>query len=35
MEVLKTTEELGFKPIKKGKVRDIFDLGDKTCNCYN
>jgi phosphoribosylaminoimidazole-succinocarboxamide synthase len=29
MEVLKTTEELGLKPIKKGKVRDIFDLGDK------
>ena len=29
MKVLKTTEELGLKPIKKGKVRDIFDLGDK------
>jgi phosphoribosylaminoimidazole-succinocarboxamide synthase len=29
MEVLKTTEEHGLKPIKKGKVRDIFDLGDK------
>ena len=29
MNVLKTTEELGLKPSKKGKVRDIFDLGDK------
>ena len=29
MNVLKTTEELGFNPTKKGKVRDIFDLGDK------
>lgn len=29
MNVLKTTEELGLNPTKKGKVRDIFDLGDK------
>jgi len=29
MNVLKTVEELGLRPTKKGKVRDIFDLGEK------
>ena len=29
IEILKTTEEIGLKPVKKGKVRDIFDLEDR------
>ncbi len=29
MQTLKTTKELGLTPKKQGKVRDIFDLGDK------
>ncbi len=29
MKILKSTKELGLTPQKQGKVRDIFDLGDK------
>ncbi|MCX7910985.1 MAG: phosphoribosylaminoimidazolesuccinocarboxamide synthase, partial [Endomicrobia bacterium] len=29
MQTIKTTQQLGLTPTKQGKVRDIFDLGDK------